>query len=181
MAESTTTLPGTKEETVTPVPPIDTTAVPPVDTTTVPPVETATVPPEEPTETLDEQIERLQVEQPHIFLKKEAPTQETLDEQIRRLQLKSRQNYAEDVRRGIDSVFIKLLDQFPNAFIESIDLLMGKHEGPTGITGIEFDKEKYKHGYTKLAQELGILQKPEDRPPRIRGSGRTISPSVQRV
>ena len=47
MAESTPTLPGTKEETVTPVPPIDTTAVPPVETTTAPPVETTTVPPEE--------------------------------------------------------------------------------------------------------------------------------------
>jgi len=165
MAESTTTLPGTKEETVTPVPPIDTTAVPPVETATVPPVETATVPPEKPVETLDEQIGRLQVEKPHIFLKQEVPTQETLDEQIHRLQLKSRQNYADDVRRGIDSVFIKAFDLPGNMMVEMIDLLMGKHEGPTGITGIEFDKEKYKHGYTKLAQELGILQKPEDRPP----------------
>ena len=85
MAESTTTLPGNKEDTVTSVPPIDTTAAPPVDITTVPPVDTSTVPPEKPVETLDEQIGRLQVEKPHIFLKQEVPTQETLDEQIHRL------------------------------------------------------------------------------------------------
>ena len=163
MAESTTTLPGAKEDTVTSVPPIDTTAVPPVDITTVPPVDTSTVPPGE---SLEEELARIQRETPDALITFEtAPTEESLEEELHRIQQEARQFYRDDIRRGIDSTMLKMFDLFPNAAVEAFDLVFGRSESGPFQTGIEFDKEYYKHGFTKFATGLGILAKPEDRPP----------------
>ena len=169
MAESTTTLPGAKEDTVTSVPPIDTIAVPPVETTTAPPVETTTAPPVEtttvpPEESLEETIARIQKETPDIVLEMDIPREETLEEKISKIKDEARQFYREDVRRGFDSIFLKAFDFPGNAFINTLDYLIGRDTSGPFPTGVEFDKEYYKHGFTKLATELGILAKPEDRP-----------------
>ena len=171
MADGTTTLPKkTKSTSKKPTEvPIEESIEAPPEVSTEVPIEASTEAPAK--ETIKEELTRIKKETPGAFdaaIQLETSPKETQREELQRLQNEARRFYAEDVRRGIDSTMFKMFDLFPNAAVEAFNLAFGKNIPSIFFSekegGLEFDKEYYKDGYTKMATELGILKKPEERP-----------------
>ena len=125
-----------------------------------------------PPETPEARLDRL-------FLKRQKKTEarEKQEERLDRLYRKRQMQYFDDVQEGIRSVFLDIADIGPNVAIETMDLLIAEDryqrglfpaDSPTfGVKRETLDpiKKMLKDPATRTAEWMGVLTKPEDRPP----------------
>ena len=125
-----------------------------------------------PPETPEAQAKRL-----FLRLQKRDDLEKRQRDQAQRLYRKMQMQYFNDLREGVDSVFIDILDLPFNAAIETMDLLIAEDRNQRGLfpaasptfgvarERLDLIKPMFKDPATRIAEGMGVLTKPEDRPP----------------